>query len=222
MTQEPVPIPPGPADVDLPRRALARLALSSAACEAAEIAASLIPTVADGYVSRDAAEEVRLAYQLVDQARDVLARAVVTARERGVSWEAIGEDHGGITRQSAQERYRDTVAAWEDALDRPWERVGRHLSSRLPSGLADAEVTLRYLDEWCAQHAPDSTRRLAEDDGIADRMVSANLPTHDTLTKTTSVLRHGRVLRRRDDVTPAEWAAHHARQQAVHDEAETR
>lgn len=209
-------IPPGPADVDYPRRALSRIALSHAARDAAETAAALVPTVSDGHAHTDDAEEVRLAHQLTVQARAVLERAVVHARERGVSWQTIGEDHHDITRQSAHERHGDAIGAWEDALDRPWTHSGPWLASRLPDGADRPAETAASLDRWCATgHASDSARGLAADKGVAEHMVSANLPGHTDLTRLNSVLRHGNHLAERDDVTQAEWDAQQTRKTAL-------
>ena len=80
MTTQLPAIPPGPADTTHPRRALARLALSSAYREAAEFAAGGVPTVSDE--CGDAYDYVDHAARLVSMARDVLNRAVVYARER--------------------------------------------------------------------------------------------------------------------------------------------
>jgi hypothetical protein len=89
MTAQLPAIPPGPADTTLPRRALARLALSSAYREAADFAAGSVPTVSDEY--GDAYDYVDHAARLVSMASDVLLRAVVYARERGGRWDDIAE-----------------------------------------------------------------------------------------------------------------------------------
>lgn len=89
MTSQLPPIPPGPADTTRPRRALARLALSSAYREAADFAAGGVPTVSDEF--GDPYDYVDHAARLVAMAQDVLARAVVYAHERGGSWSDIAE-----------------------------------------------------------------------------------------------------------------------------------
>lgn len=216
-------VPVGPADDEYPRRALSRLTLSATAQSAADRASSLVPTVAAD--PTEAAELVELAHELAEQAREVLTRAVINAREHGVSWAEIGDRHGVISKQSAQERYADALAKWEDALDRPWERAGSFLSSRLPEGLSDPAFTAGYLDRWCARHAPDSTRQRAEHDGIADRMVSANLAEHTSTTRINLVLRRNRHLFAREtageDVS-AEWADHRQRRQELYDSLDDR
>lgn len=213
-------VPVGPADAEYPRRALSRLALSSAAQTAADRASSLVPTTTE-----DPSEMVELAHHLVEEAREVLTRAVVHARENGVSWAEIGDRHGEISKQSAQERYAGALAEWEEGLDRPWERPGAFLSSRLPEGLADPAFTANYLDEWCTRHAPDSTRSLADRDGVADRMVSANLPVHTGTTRINLVLRRNQHLFAREtageDVS-AEWADHRQRRQELYDSLDER
>ena len=75
MTTQLPPIPPGPADTTHPRRALARLALSSAYRDAADFAAGGVPTVSDEY--GDAYNYVDHAARLLSTAQDVVARAVV-------------------------------------------------------------------------------------------------------------------------------------------------
>lgn len=207
-----------PADDEYPRQALSRLTLSATAHSAAERAAGLVPTVATD--PTEAAELVELAHELAEQARAVLTRAVVHARESGVSWTEIGERHGEISKQSAQERYKDALAEWEDALDRPWEHSGAFLGTRLPEGLADPAFTTNHLDQWCTEHAPDSLQYLAEHKGIADQLVSANLPAHTGATRIDAVLRRNRHLFAREtageDVS-AEWADHRQRRQQIYD-----
>lgn len=205
-------IPPGPADVTYPRRALSRLAMSSAAAEAAELAAGHVPTDADG----DAYQVVEYAARLASCAEYVLARAVVHARELGGSWTDIAEALG-VPEDAAQWRYGDEVQRWEDELDRPWEHSGAFLSSRLPEGCADPAQTAGYLDRWCARYIPETAaaRSLARDAGTEDRMVSANLPKHTTLTEMTSVARRARYLLDHHITAGPEYEAHQARKADV-------
>ncbi len=201
-------LPPGPADAEHPRRALARLAVSESARQLAERATNaLVPTGSDS--RGDAAEEVQIAYQLVDDARELLTRAVIEARERGVSWETIGAEHGEITRQSVQERYGPALADWDDALDQPWQRSGAFVSSRLPDGLVEPERTAARLDAWAAAHVATErfSRQRAEAEGRG--IVSTGLETHSALTRLNTALRYGKHLREREqageEVTVAEW-----------------
>jgi hypothetical protein len=63
-------------------------------------------------------------------------------------------------------------------LDRPWERSGRFLSSRMPDGTTEPDKTAADLDRWCARRLDErnGARHNARHAGIEDRMVSANLP----------------------------------------------
>lgn len=207
-------IPPGPADVIYPRRALSRLALSSAAAETAETAIGHVPTITDG----DAYEVVVYAARLAASARYVLTRAVVHAREIGGTWAEIAEALS-ITEQDAQERYREEIERWEDALDRPWERSRAFLSSRMPQGCSDPAWTADYLDRWCTRHSheTDAARSFAKQDGIEDRMVSANLPKHTTLTEMNRELRvAARLMKAGTPQTDPEWVAHRQRRAELH------
>ena len=175
MTAQLPPIPPGPADTTHPRRALARLALSSAYREVAEFAAEGVPTVSDEY--GDAYDYVDHAARLVSMAQDVLMRAVVYARERGGRWDDIAEALN-LTTEQARDHYTAAIEQWEDALNRPWERSGRFLASRMPDGTTEPDETAVDLDQWCLRHLEENSdaRHNARDDGIVDRVFSANLP----------------------------------------------
>jgi hypothetical protein len=177
MTSQLPAVPPGPADTTHPRRALARLALSSAYREAADFAAGGVPTVSDEY--GDAYDYVDHAARLVSMARDVLVRAVVYARERGGRWDDIAEALN-LTAEQARDHYTAAIKQWEDALDRPWERSGRFLFSRMPDGITEPDETAADLDRWCLRHLEENNgaRHNARHAGIEDRMVSANLPEH--------------------------------------------
>jgi hypothetical protein len=138
MTTQLPPIPPGPADTSHPRHALARLALSSAYREAADFAAGGVPTVSDEY--GDAYDYVDHAARLVSMAQDVVARAVVYARERGGRWDDIAEALN-LTAEQARDQYTATIAQWGDALNRTWEGSGRFLSSWMPDGTTQPDQT---------------------------------------------------------------------------------
>lgn len=212
--QTPPEIPVGPADVKHPRRALSRLALSAAAQETSESAASAVPTTSDAYGS--AYDYVQHAASIASSAREVLNRAVVHAREIGGSWEDIGEALG-ITADEAEQSYTEVVERWEHALDEPWETSGTFLSSTLPSGVSDPDFTIGYLDRWCLTHMPadHASRGLARGDGTEDRMVSANLPAHTALTESNSVWRTGTHLTKRRVFSGPEWEAYQARKADV-------
>jgi hypothetical protein len=208
-------IPPGPADTTHPRRALARLALSAAYREAADFAAGGVPTVSDEY--GDPWDYVDHAARLAAMAQDVLARAVVYAREHGGTWTTIAEALDTSAEQ-ARDQYTATVDRWENALDQPWERSGRFLSSRMPDGTTDPDASAADLDQWCLHHLEEHSgaRHNARHDGTEDHMVSANLPKHTRLTEMTSLTRTaGYLIRRGTDATEAERDAYQARKAAV-------
>lgn len=208
MTAQLPVVPPGPADTTRPRRALARLALSAAYREAADFAAGGVPTVSDeygdGYVDQAA--------RLVSMAQDVLVRAVVYARDRGGKWDDIAEAMN-LTADQARDHYTAAIEQWEDALNRPWERSGRFLSSRMPDGTTEPDKTAADLDQWCLRHLEenDGARHNARHDDIEDRMVSANLPQHTPLTEMNSLTRTAAYLiQRGSEATDAERAAYEA------------
>lgn len=210
-------VSPGPADVTWPRRALARLALSSAAAQLADRATGMVPTTGDEWSS--GAEHVDQAVQLLDAAREVLDRAVVYARERGASWADVGEALGGMTRQSAHERHAATFAEWEAGLDEPWIRHGTVVSPRLPDGAGDPDRTATRLDQWCTAHLTEeagATRHDAERADVRDRMVSAHLPRHTETTESASLLRQLNHLTALGTAATAAQREHYAaRKQAV-------
>jgi hypothetical protein len=147
MTAQLPPVPPGPADTTHPRRALARLALSNAYREAADFASGGVPTVSDEF--GDPYDYVDHAARLVAMAQDVLARAVVYARERGGRWGDIAEAVQS-TAEQARDQYAALVDQWEDALNRPWERSGRFLASRMPDGTT--VLALTESDQCCSSN----------------------------------------------------------------------
>lgn len=217
MTSQLPPVPPGPADTTHPRRALARLALSSAYREAADFAAGGVPTVSDEY--GDAYDYVDHAARLLSMAQDVVARAVVYARERGGRWDDIAEALN-LTAEQARDQYIAAIDQWEDALNRPWERSGRFLASRMPDGATEPDETAADLDQWCVRHLEenDGARHNARHDGIEDGMVSASLPAHTPVTEMTSLTRTAAYLiERGTDATDAERDAYATRKKTVMD-----
>jgi hypothetical protein len=215
MTAQLPAIPPGPADTTHPRRALARLALSSAYRDAADFAAGGVPTVSDDY--GDAYDYVDHAARLVSVAQDVLMRAVVYARERGGRWDDIAEALN-LTAEQARDHYTAAIDQWEDALNRPWERSGRFLSSRMPDGTTKPDETIANLDQWCLRHLADNdgARHNARHEGIEDRMVSATLPEHTSLTEMNSLTRTAAYLvQRGGEATEAEQDAYDIRKKML-------
>ena len=136
-----------------PSRARARLALSAACRELSDRARSQVPTLSDGRAHPG--EYVEAARALVALAGECLERAVVYERERGTTWEAIGETLG-ITRQSAHERFAAAEDAWRDTLVRPWVVAGSVLNPRLPEGADDPDHAVVYLDAWARRHAEET------------------------------------------------------------------
>lgn len=107
---------------------------------------------------------------------------------------------------------------WEDALNRPWERSGRFLASRMPDGTTEPNQTAADLDQWCFQHLEENsgTRHNARHDGIEDRMVSANLPQHTPVTQITSLTRTAAYLAQcGSQATEAEREAYEARKKTL-------
>lgn len=146
-------------------------------------------------------------------AQDVLVRAVVYARERGGRWDDIAEALN-LTAEQARDQYTAAMEQWEDALNRPWERSGRFLSSRLPDGTTEPDETAADLDQWCLRHLEENHG--ARHDGIEDRMVSANLPEHTPLTEMNSVTRTAAYLIQRGvEATEAEREAYEIRKEAL-------
>ncbi|MFL6122972.1 hypothetical protein [Actinophytocola sp.] len=215
MTAQLPPIPPGPADTTHPRRALARLALSTAYREAADFAAGGVPTVSDEY--GDGYDNVDQAARLVSMAQDVLVRAVIYARERGGRWDDIAEALN-VAAGQARDQYTAAIEQWEDALNRPWERSGRFLASRMPDGTTEPDETAADLDQWCLQHLKQNhgARHNAHNDGLEDHMVSANLSKHTPVTEIASLTRTAIYLARRGTATsPAELDAYETRKKIL-------
>lgn len=215
MTDQLPAVPPGPADTTHPRRALARLALSSAYREAADFAAGGVPTDGDEY--GDAHDYVDHAARLLSTAQDVLARAVVYARERAGRWEDIAEALN-LTAEQARNQFTTAIDQWEDALNRPWERSGPFLASRMPDGTTEPDETAADLDHWCQRHLEDNhgSRHNARHDGTEDRMVSANLPEHTPITEINSLTRTAAYLiQRGGKATRAERDAYETRKKTL-------
>ncbi|TCJ88101.1 hypothetical protein [Nocardia alba] len=127
--------------------ALARLVFSEELRDLADHAGSLVPTVSDA--SWHPGEIVDAARRLVEQAQDVLTRAVIYERERSSSWDRIGENLGDISRQSAHARYSDDVTEWKEALHEPfYEQDGPLRNLRLPHAAFRPTETGRRLDAW--------------------------------------------------------------------------
>ncbi|MFI1799003.1 hypothetical protein ACH427_16880 [Streptomyces sp. NPDC020379] len=154
---------------------LARLMLSDAYREIAESALGGISPGSDSYAHPG--EFVEQALRAVRRAEEALRWAVVYERERGTSWDDIGEALGPITRQSAHKRFADQVEQWRAPLDEP-ETVrlnGTPEDPRIPYPASNPEEAAELLDSWLRDHtAPhDSWAR-------DDRPVSGHLERHNT------------------------------------------
>jgi hypothetical protein len=140
-----------------------------------------------------------------------------TPRERGGRWDDIGEALN-LTADQARDHYTAAVDQWEDALNRPWERSGRFLSSRMPDGTTEPDQTAADLDQWCLRHLEENhgARHNARHAGVEDRMVSANLPEHTPLTEMNSLTRTAAYLIQRGGMaTEAERDAYEARKKTL-------
>lgn len=166
------------------RAALARLRLSGAHRQTAETALSRVGTQQDSSATVAPGDFVREAAELIRLAEEAQRRAVVYERERGTSWEDIGEALG-VTKQSAHARFAEYVNEWTAPFDKPERRHpdGTADDRRIPYGAryapgaavpanGSAEKTAADLDRWLCRH-----------DGFADQEhpVSAGLPRYSTL-----------------------------------------
>ncbi|WP_331729772.1 hypothetical protein [Streptomyces chartreusis] len=138
------------------RRALSRLVLSFEQRDLATRAAAGVPTD-DAYASPG--ELVEEAQTLVELAQGVLRWAVIHERQKGTSWEEIGERLGGITRQSAHERYKQAVEDWQLALVQPYEpgtATSPFPAPVLHEAALEPTATGARLDEWARTHVPSA------------------------------------------------------------------
>ncbi|MFF0170211.1 hypothetical protein [Streptomyces prasinus] len=177
---DPSPDPPHP----FTPAALARLLLSDTYRDVVDTALNRIGTKDDSSETIAPGDFVREAAELIRLAESAQRRAVIYERERGASWEEIGEALG-ISRQSAHTKFAEHVKAWREPLDKP-ERLhpdGTPDDKQIPYGAryapgsaapanGSAEKTARLLDQWLRRH-----------DGWADREhpVSGGLPRHSTI-----------------------------------------
>ncbi|WP_030348935.1 hypothetical protein [Streptomyces sp. NRRL S-1022] len=138
------------------RRALSRLVLSFEQRDLAERAAAGVPTD-DTYAHPG--ELVEEAQTLVELAQQVLRWAVIHERQKGTSWEEIGQRLGGITRQSAHERYKDAVDEWQFSLVQPYEpgtAASPYPAPVLHEAALEPTATGARLDAWAREHVPSA------------------------------------------------------------------
>ena len=133
---------------------LLRLAHSDACAELSDLARSSAITYADNFGR--GGELVELAYRLVRDAEDVLLLAVAAERAQGVSWEAIGEGLGGVSKQAAQKRFSERVEQLELDVLLPLRhqaiRDARMTHTAGPDAVVDPDATLARLDAWAERH----------------------------------------------------------------------
>lgn len=135
---------------------LARLMLSHAYQETAAYALGGISPRADKHA--EPGEFIEQARRLKREAEDVLRWAVVYERERGTSWDEIGEALGSIRKQSAHRRFVEQVNEWREPLDNP-EAVrldGTAKDQRIPYPASDPERAASHLDQWLLDHTTET------------------------------------------------------------------
>lgn len=136
------------------RTALARLALSAEQRELVDRALAGVPTTHDVWARPG--EMVGTALGLVHQAQEVLAQAVVYERQKHTSWEVIGEQLD-VKAQSAHERYKETVAEWQLALQQPYYPAPPGASARglrLQEAAYAPTTAGQRVDAWVREHIP--------------------------------------------------------------------
>jgi hypothetical protein len=149
-------------------RGLARLMLSDAYRETAEYALGGIFPGADSHANPG--EFVGQALRTLRNAEEVLRWAVVYERERGTSWDEIGEALGPITRQSAHRRFADQVEQWRAPLEEP-ETVrlnGTAQDSRIPYPASKPEETAEHLDGWLRERTVASNAWAGRERPVSD------------------------------------------------------
>lgn len=195
------------------RAALARIVLAYELRELADRAMTGVPTVHDAWQS-NTGETVSDAADLVGQAQEVLTRAVLYERAKGTSWENIGEALGGITRQSAHERYREAEQEWKEAQHEPYDESSwpwGPRNTRLHEAALEPTATGRRLDAWVRDH-------MAARSGIRDdeHPVTGHLPSLSAADEMVQVL-DAINYAQRTDAGPAFRAQMHERKAALLD-----
>ncbi len=141
---------------ELSDAALARLDLSAQARLIADAAHSLaLVQPAERHDPTATTALIEKAEQLRDQADELIRRAVIAARERGASWQAIG-DQLGVSRQAAEQRF-------SAAFDRRRNGLLHYTNAD-----NDFRALAAELDTWAAAHTPELDGR--------GQLVSGNLP----------------------------------------------
>lgn len=169
------------------RAARLRTALAEQAADIADTTRGVVPTYADSFAN--GGEFVETANRVAANARELLILAVAYERQRGTSWEVIGETLG-ISRQAAHERYAEAEKRLEADLVRAWLLGDDPRFIGLPSGAADPAGTSDLLDRWVRRHLEqtDPLAHKPEDGPERRHPVSHNLPPMDTLEHSTMVM----------------------------------
>ncbi|MFJ4063656.1 hypothetical protein [Streptomyces albogriseolus] len=147
----------------------------------AQKAASAARATVEGVRQLPAGEMLRSAKALADRAQELVDLAVAAEREKGTSWESIGEVLDGVTKSAVQKRYGRKVLAWHDRgeksgqdhfgylheqLEHGWRAVTRIANARgvindLAAATAaaatedSADDVRRYLDVTLGERSPD-------------------------------------------------------------------
>ena len=150
---------------------LLRLSHSEACAELSDLARSNATTYADARAQ--SGELVADAGRLLRDAEGVLLLAIATERARGVSWEAIGEGLGGISKQAAQQRFADRVEELVTDVLLPHRQgpPGGLGWTAGPDAAARPEQTVRHLDAWAKRHH----ERTDGGKDVVDELVSRGL-----------------------------------------------
>ncbi len=188
------------------RAALARLALSAELRDLAEQATAGVATTTDAFATPGGF--VSDAVDLVDRAQKVLLRAVILEKQKHTSWEEIGRQLGGITKQSANERYRRVWEEWKLSLVDPYypARPGATFrASRLPEAALHPTSTGEALDLWVRVHEPH--RR--EEHPVTARLPALTVP--EELVQVLDAIKH----LKETDASPDQRAAVYERKAAL-------
>ncbi|MDW8803695.1 hypothetical protein P1P68_02445 [Streptomyces scabiei] len=189
MTETEVPTAAAEPDPAHPytETALARILLCDAYREVAETALARIPTDSDGSDFTGPGDTVRAAASLLALAEGVMRRAAIYERERGTSWEELGEALG-ITKQSAHKRFAGAVDTWRAPFDRPARVLpdGTPDDERIPYGVRYAPGVPKPEHGTAEDHAQGLERWLLQHTGPTDHWhsdehpVTGGLPRHST------------------------------------------
>lgn len=154
---------------------LLRIAHSAACADLSDLARSNATTYGDGHAR--GGELVEEAERLVRDAEDVRLLAVATERSRGVSWEAIGEALGGVSKQAAQKRFSERVEQVELDVLLP-DREGPDVGAQPKPGWTAGPDAAAHPDEWLPRLDAWAKRHHERTDGgkdVVDRLISHGL-----------------------------------------------